>query len=185
MDDDILGAPHGLKGLADQFGPGLDEDLEGHVIGHEVVLDQRADNVVLRFRGGGEADFDFLEADVQQSLEETEFFFLLHGRDQGLIAVPQVDAAPDGSLFDDLVGPLPVLQRNLPKGNILFDRLLHFCSLLTVADRGPPNLPAPAGKRKLPAPFLSKRGEETNSTLYHPHSAGHTGPLSLQQGLYL
>ena len=133
MDDDVLGALHGLEGLFDQLGAGLDEDLQRHVVRHQVLFNQGADDVVFRFRRGREPDFDFLEADIDQRLEHAELLVLLHGCHQGLVAVAQVDAAPYGCLVDDVVRPVPVLQMNLMKRNVLFDGLMHFPLSLLLA----------------------------------------------------
>ena len=50
--------------------------------------------------GGREADFDLLEANFDQHLEEFQLFLEAHGDDKGLIAVAQVHAAPGGSFLD-------------------------------------------------------------------------------------
>ena len=125
MDDDVLGAFHSFKGLLDQFRTGLDQDLDGHIIGDVVVLDQGPQDFVFCIGSGGEAHFDFFEADFHQGGEQQQFFFQLHGGDQGLVAVPQIHAAPDGGLGDHFIRPGTVGQADTLKRNVLFDGLMH------------------------------------------------------------
>ena len=131
MQDHVPGAPDGLKGPLDQMGPGLDQHLDGHVIGDVAALDELPADLKLGLRGGGEADLDLLDADVQQGVEILQLFLEIHGVHQGLIAVPQVHRAPDGGLGDLLVGPGAVLHLEGDKGNILLKRLAHDAYLRT------------------------------------------------------
>ena len=93
-------ALHGLKGLADDMVAALGQHLHGHILGDHVVLDQSAQKGVLRLAGGGEAHLDLLEADLHQHFEELQLFLEIHGHDQALVAVAQIDAAPNGGLFN-------------------------------------------------------------------------------------
>src|SRR3546814_3141737 len=58
------------------------------------------------FRSGraraGEADFDFLQPDLDQQVEEPVLLFRAHRVDQRLIAVTQVGGEPARGLGDDL-----------------------------------------------------------------------------------
>ena len=93
-------ALHGFKGLANDVVAALGQHLHGHVLGDHIVFNQGTQEGVLRLAGGGEAHLDLLEADLHQHLEELQFFLEVHGHDQALVAVAQVNAAPNGSLFD-------------------------------------------------------------------------------------
>ena len=135
VDDHVLGTLHRFKGLLDQFRTGLNQHLDGHVIGDVVVLNQGPEDFIFRFRSGGESHFDFLEADFHQGGEQQQLFFQLHGGHQGLVPVPQVYAAPDGGLGNGLVRPGTVRQTDSLEGNVLFNGLMHHEFLLVFARR--------------------------------------------------
>ena len=80
--------------------PALGEHLHGHIFGDHVILDQGAQEFVLRLAGSGEAHLDLLETDLHQQLEELQLFIQTHGHDQALVAVPQIHTAPGGGLFN-------------------------------------------------------------------------------------
>ena len=70
MDD---GAPHaaqGVEGLLNQVLARLHQDLHGHVLGDLVLVDQHPAEVEIRARRGGEADFDLLESQRHEGVEE-------------------------------------------------------------------------------------------------------------------
>ena len=69
MEDDVFGPPNGLEGLFDEVLPGLDQHLNGHVVGDVAALDELPADLVLRLAGGGEADLDLLHADVHQRVK--------------------------------------------------------------------------------------------------------------------
>lgn len=100
VDDGAGGTLDGFEGTADDVVTALGEDLEGDVVGDEVLFDEGAEEFVFGFTGCREADFDFLESDFDQELEEFDFFFEAHGDDQGLVAVAEVHGAPGGCVFD-------------------------------------------------------------------------------------
>ena len=95
-----LAAFHRLEGLFDDVLPALREHLNGHVLGNQVLLDERAAEGIFGLGGGGKSDLDLLEPDLAQEGEELELFLEGHGHDEGLVAVPQVHAAPNGRAFD-------------------------------------------------------------------------------------
>ncbi len=108
--DGLLGADQGLVGPLDQVFAGLGQHLDGDVVRDVVALDQLADEVEVRLRGGGEADFDLLVAHPDQQVEHLHLAGRAHRIDQGLVAVTQVDRAPARGLGDDLVRPGAVRQ---------------------------------------------------------------------------
>src|SRR6185436_18472064 len=55
---------------------------------------------------GGKPHFDFLEADADEHLEVLELFLDTHGLGEGLVAIAEIDAAPDGGAGERAVGPL-------------------------------------------------------------------------------
>ena len=102
VDHHVLGPLDGVEGLFDNVGAGLGQDLDVHIVGDPVLLDDGAQELILRLGSGGEAHLDLLEAKLQQEVEEGELLLQVHGGDEGLVAVPQVHAAPGGGLGDAL-----------------------------------------------------------------------------------
>ena len=103
MNDDVLGALDGIKGLLDDVGAGLGQDLDPHIVGDHVLLDDGAQELVLGLGSGRETNLDLLKAQLQQELVEGDLLLQAHGGDEGLVAVAQVHAAPVGSLGDALL----------------------------------------------------------------------------------
>ena len=109
MDNHIFRALNCLKGLADQVLTRLHEHLDGHVVRNAVFLNQGAKDLIFRFARGREADFNLLHADVDQELEHLQLFLQVHGVYQRLVAVAQINAAPDGRMVNHPIGPFAVL----------------------------------------------------------------------------
>ena len=110
MHDGAARAFQRLVGARDQLGPRLRQHLNGHIIGNQALLDDLAHEVEIRLRSGGKSDLDFLEADSDQHVEHAALARRVHGLDQRLVAVPQIDAAPGRRRRDDGVGPGPIGQ---------------------------------------------------------------------------
>ena len=125
MDDDVFCAAHSFERLADQMLARLHQHLNGHVVRNIMPVDQRAQNFIFRFGSGGKADFDFLEADIDQQFEEIELFLKVHRRDKRLVAVAQIDGAPGRRFFNAVVRPGAIRQRDGDERNILFAALIH------------------------------------------------------------
>ncbi len=100
---------HRLKGLSDNMFPGLGQHLNGHILGDHIPLNQSPDKIVLRVGGCRKTHLYLLEANLHQELEKLQFILQGHGIHQGLIAVPQVHAAPDGRLLNGIL-PHPVIR---------------------------------------------------------------------------
>ena len=121
-----------FKSLADDVLPGLGENLDRDIVRDHVPLDESAKEGVLRLRSGGESHLDLLKADVYQHAEEFDLLFEAHGLDQRLVAVAQVDAAPDRSLLDMILfRPVQTLFR---REKILTHVLpvVHHCFVLSI-----------------------------------------------------
>src|SRR5690606_34960481 len=97
----------------DQFRTALHQYLDADVVGDGVVLDDLADEVEVGLAGGGETDLDLLEAHADQQVEELALARGRHRVDQCLVAVPQVDRAPQRGSFDALVRPGAIGQRDV------------------------------------------------------------------------
>ena len=136
VEDHMLGPVDGLKGLADEVLPGLDQHLDGHVVGDVSALDEGADELVLRLGGGGEPHLDLLDADVHQGVEELQLLLHVHGVHQGLVAVPQVHRAPDGGRFQLPVGPGAAGHLEGDEGDVLLLCRFHSDFLLYKSGAG-------------------------------------------------
>jgi hypothetical protein len=106
----------------DQLVPRLGEDLDRDVVGDAVLLDQLPDEVEIGLAGRRETYFDLLVAHPDQQVEHLQLAFRRHRVDQGLVAVAQVDAAPQRRLGDRLVRPGPVRQRDRRERPVLVRR---------------------------------------------------------------
>ena len=121
VENDVLGAPDGLKGLFNEVFPGLHQHLNGHVIRDVAALDELAADLIVGVGGGGKADLDLLDADlVHQHMEHLQLFLHVHGVNEGLVAVSQIHGAPLGGMGDEVVRPGAVLNGLGLEGNILF-----------------------------------------------------------------
>ena len=121
-----------FKGLADDVLPGLGEDLDRDIVRDHVSLDESAKEDILRLRCCGESHLDLLKADLHQHTEILDLLFQTHRLDQGLVAVAQVNAAPDWGLLDMILF-CPV-QTLLRREKILTHVLpvVHHCFVLSI-----------------------------------------------------
>ena len=87
MHDGLLHALQGLEGLADDMLPGLGQHLNRHIVGDQILLNQRADKGVLRLGRCREAYLDLLKSHLAQKLEEANLLLQGHGHHQRLVAV--------------------------------------------------------------------------------------------------
>ena len=83
-----------LEGPLDQFGPALRQHLDGDVVGDGALGDDLADEVEVGLAGRREADLDLLVAHPDQQVEHAALAGRAHRVDQRLVAVAQVDRAP-------------------------------------------------------------------------------------------
>jgi len=126
VNDRFLGAFETLNGAFDQAFPCLNQCLNGNVTRNVVFLDELSGKSEFGVRCGGETHFDLFEPGGDQKLPEFEFFRDIHGDGKGLIAIPQINAAPDGRMRYLLVGPAAVGKGYSLKRPVLGDGwLLH------------------------------------------------------------
>jgi hypothetical protein len=94
---------------------------------NQVLVDELAHEIELGLRRGWKADLDLGKADLDQHLEHAQLARAVHRLDQCLVAVAQVDAAPQGSLRQHRIGPAPVGETDRWKSAVLGVGLLqHF-----------------------------------------------------------
>ena len=126
VDDDVLGPLDGLKRLFDNMRTRLGEDLDPHVVGDHVLLDDGPQELKLRLGGSGETHFDLFEPQLQQESIELQLLLQVHGGDEGLVAVPQVHAAPQGGFFDAfLLGPVQAGLRGHVVARAILVKIFH------------------------------------------------------------
>jgi hypothetical protein len=91
------GAPRATRTCARSNPPRLHQHLDPDVVGMRFSSIRRRmkSNSI---RGGGKADLDFLEAALHQRVEILELLLDVHRHGERLVAVAQIDAAPDGGL---------------------------------------------------------------------------------------
>ena len=92
-----------LVGALDQLLPALHQHLDRDVVGDQVLLDQLADEVEVGLARRREADLDLLEAHLDEGVEHAPLADGVHRVDQRLVAVAEVDRAPQRGLVDDRV----------------------------------------------------------------------------------
>ena len=124
MDNNIFSATNCFESFTNKFFASLYQNLNGYIIRNVVAFNQGTQNFIFSFRSGRETNFDFFKTNINQSMEEGQFFFDTHGSYERLVTVTQVNAAPDGSFSNSFVGPLTVRQAHSFKRHILFC-LLH------------------------------------------------------------
>ena len=119
VEDRRRGAFKGFHGALDELLPRLAQHLNGDVRRNAALVDDAANEVEVRLRGGRETHFDLLEADVEQQVPHAELLADVHRVDQGLVAIPQINAAPARRRGEHRVGPSAVLERNRREGAVL------------------------------------------------------------------
>src|SRR4051812_378343 len=126
MKNRMARAAQRLQRPRDQVLPALAEDLDGDAGRNTFFFDEPTAKIELDLRSGRKADLDFLEADLHQQVEVLEFFIDTHRLRERLVAVPEVDGAPDGRMGERAVGPLSVWQVDGRKRTVLQNgRRLH------------------------------------------------------------
>ena len=103
MNNGVLNALESLKGLFDNMLSSLSQYLNSYIIWNQIFIHQTAQESIFSFRGCWEAYFNFLEANLNQHLEELYLLIETHRNNQGLIAISQVNRAPGWSLVWELL----------------------------------------------------------------------------------
>ena len=123
VDDGAARPGDGLEGAPDQLVARLGEHLDGHVVGDLPLVDDVAAEVEIGLAGGREADLDLLEAEAHELLEHAQLPPEAHRLDERLVAVAQIDGAPDGRTGDDGARPAAVGQVDGLEGDVFVSRI--------------------------------------------------------------
>src|SRR5437588_105392 len=105
MDDRRARARDRLERPLDQLWARLREHRDRDAVGDELLIEERAHEVEVGLRRGGEADLDLRKAELEQQREEPALAVRVHGIDERLVAVAQVGRAPDRRGCEDDVRP--------------------------------------------------------------------------------
>ena len=102
--------------------PRLREYLDSDVVRYEPFLYEEAQEIEFRLGSGWKADFDLFEAHVEKKPVHIEFLADRHGVDQGLVPIPEIDAAPEGRGVDNTRGPPTVGKSDVLVRLVLVNR---------------------------------------------------------------
>ena len=116
-----LRAAQRLERAVDEVLAGLREHLDRDVVGDLILLDDLAHEVEVGLRGRRKADLDLLESHAHEQLEHPVLAIGPHRLDQRLVAVTQIDAAPQRRALDRAAGPAPRDQRDRREGSVAVD----------------------------------------------------------------
>ena len=119
VDDGLFGAFQGFEGAANEMFARLGEHFDGHAVGNVAFFNEAAHEIEFGLRGGWEGDFDFLEADGAERLEQAHLALDVHRLEQGLVTVAQIGAHPDRRLGDRAVRPVAVDELDRGKSVVL------------------------------------------------------------------
>ena len=122
MENDLGRAGQCFHGSLNELLTRLTQHLNGDAIGNAAFVDDAANEVEVRLRRRREANLDFRKADLEQQVEHAQLFLHVHGIDQGLVAVPQIHAAPARRAFKGPARPLPAGQVDGRKRAVLVER---------------------------------------------------------------
>ena len=111
-----------LVGALDELLAALREHLDRHVVGDPVLGDELADEVEVGLARRREADLDLLEPHRHEGVEHVQLARRVHRVDQRLVAVAEVDGAPQRRRLDDAVGPRAVGEDDRHVGRVLRER---------------------------------------------------------------
>src|ERR1700754_1184086 len=123
MDDRARRAFERLERARDQVLARLHKHFDRHIVGNARFVDQLANEIEVGLRCGRKSDFDFLEADRHEHLEEFELLWNAHRLDQRLVAVAQVGAHPDRRSLDRAARPFAAVQPDGGEGAVLLGRI--------------------------------------------------------------
>ena len=114
----VAGRLEAIEGAADEFSRAV-RNLDGDVVRNVAAIDQAAHEIELGLRGGGEGDFNFLEADGAKCLEHAHLLLAVHRLEQRLVAVAEIGTHPDRRPGDGAVRPLAVDELDRWEGVVL------------------------------------------------------------------
>ena len=110
MQDRVFGTLERIKGLVDEMLPRLCQHLNGDIIGDMVTFDKFSAEIEISIGSRRKADLDLSETHLHKHAEHRHFAGAVHGLNQGLIAVAQINTAPDRCFGDGVARPGTIRQ---------------------------------------------------------------------------
>ena len=108
MNNHSLGPLDRLKGALDQMPPRLHQHLHRDIFRNAILINEATHKGELGIARRGKADLDFLKADIHQHIEHFQLLLDRHRNRESLVPITEVNRSPNGSGFNDTVGPYPV-----------------------------------------------------------------------------
>ena len=139
MYDGMFGTSDAFKGASNQIFAALHENLDGYVARDQIIFDQVAAEIKISLAGGRKTDLNFLKTHFDERIPHADFAVGAHGFDEALVAIAQIDAAPDGGRGDLSGRPFAVGQVNWREGAVFLGGIDHhdiyvsFCLLKGVS----------------------------------------------------
>ena len=130
MNDGVFRALQTFVRALNQFCTALNQHLNNDIIRNQVFLNDLTNEIKVRLARCGKPDFNLFEAHVDKSLEHAHFALRVHWVDQGLVAVAQVNTAPQRCLGDGGVWPSAISEDNRNEGRVLGESHLFWCHIL-------------------------------------------------------
>ena len=130
MNDGVLCTFQTFVCAFNQLGSALNQYLNSDIIRNQVFLNNLTNEIKVRLARCRESNFNFFEAHVDKSFEHAHFAFWVHGVDQGLVAVAQVNTAPQRCLCDGCIRPGAISKNNRNVRRVLGEGHLFWCHIL-------------------------------------------------------
>ena len=89
--DRLLATAQRFVGAFNEFIATLDEHLNRHVVGNQVLFNELANEIKVGLTGRGEAHFNFGETDLAEFFEHAALALGVHRVDERLVAITQVN----------------------------------------------------------------------------------------------
>lgn len=110
MNDGFFGTFERSKSAVNERVSGRGEYLNGDIFRNEIVFYKMTGEVEFGLGGGGEPDFNFFEADINEGAEHAQFAGDVHGFYKSLVAVAKVGAEPGRCGSDGAIWPSAIWQ---------------------------------------------------------------------------
>ncbi len=121
VDDRLLRADQAFEAARNKVFAALRQHLHQHVVGDAARMDEALNEIEFGRARGGKTDLDFLQAHLDQLVEEAGLLHAVHRVDQRLVAVAHVGRQPARRLGDRLRRPGAIGQVDGREGAV-FDR---------------------------------------------------------------
>ena len=113
-----------------QLGSALNQYLDSYIFRNEVFLNDLTNKIKVRLARCGKPDFNLFEAHVDKCFEHAHFALRVHGVDQCLVPVAQVNTAPQRGLGDSCVRPSAISEDDRDVRRVLGKGHLFWCHIL-------------------------------------------------------